>query len=860
MTAIKRGTRGRRSPSDPLPYPGSIDATRYANEWNKPKTAIFVDKKPTVDLVEIAQEQDFYQWVQRTLSPYPRFIRQRLTARVNGVHAKQGRHIAAMRLKGIIQRELPIIDKVIARYSLKEISYKNPHNGATETAKPFYAGAKHLFERFNHLPDYSRIDVDLLAQDIAMRIGAELAIIADECADESLEEFGRCAYSAAAVITELFRIAPPCRERFNRNRATIAEISSSISKMVNESFWKRRLRKYAARWREHLHIAFGDARRDAAPYCSKHCFEEWDARRKRNREILSQFELEDEETGERISLIDQIDKSISNPEKRRTELMTRISGFDKAAEAAGFVGEFFTLTSPSKYHAYTVFGPRNPKWQVNNPRDTQTYLNKIWQRIRASLARQGIETFGLRVAEPHHDGTPHWHGALYVLPENMETLRQVLARYAYKEDAHELSSKAARRARFFTEQVDREKGGVAGYLAKYISKNINGYALDNESDTETGKPLKLTALHATAWASCWGIRQFQFIGGAPVSVWRELRRMRDQATADKIDHIFADIHRAADDGDWFTYTMLQGGPTVSREALIVRTYYQEKEEPNEHGEYTSSIKGVYMQRRSDIPLIETHTRRFRIVRINSQRTPDTDQVVDLDFSLERGASAPPRTRVNNCTQDKKQPQNHAMQPPRSPGGTAINDCASSSGEPEQLEFGKLSIAQRAKLRESLRNYRPIKDSNPLLRIGDVVVQLADSWSEIPIKGIRKEGETAEEATMRWRKDLETECLNSAANYYRADQGTEQPTTRKGKAPKRENVSPESIKSYAASINWNLSQDAIRRLAHGHRVEIEGQFYQATPGGNISRCSPNYRSFKRGVLERVNKLRARPRSQ
>ncbi len=96
-------------------------------------------------------------------------------------------------------------------------------------------------------------------------------------------------------------------------------------RMQVEKWWKGRLRRVAASWREHLQIALANVSKKHTPYASSMTVSEWREQKRRTREFLKDMELEDEE-GNRISLIEKYDGSVANPANEYGEETVRIKG------------------------------------------------------------------------------------------------------------------------------------------------------------------------------------------------------------------------------------------------------------------------------------------------------------------------------------------------------------------------------------------------------------------------------------------------------------------------------------------------------------------------------------------------------
>ncbi|YCI30135.1 replication endonuclease [Erwinia sp. PK3-005] len=692
----------------------------YAYPWNAPREAI-ASPYPTYE--ETRRRDQLIAALlhaQELLSKQPTLVQLDVKRRTSELEKTHGTARANVYLaKTFVERTLPRVEKVNAQYRLGEMSTGTfsllarnvaEHKGAASAAGTLWE----LMRRFNRLPDMARADVDLLAGDAANFILAEMAQAHVQARDESDYKYTHRIYMTAAAITRELGQTPPLWDKVTSRLFCPEDVAPAIMRMQNEKWWKGRLRRVAASWREHLQIALANVSKKHTPYASSMTVIEWREQKRRTREFLKGLELENEETGERISLIDKFDSSNANPSIRRCELMARIRGFEDICNEMGFIGEFYTLTAPARYHATIKTGHRNRKWNGANPADTQRYLCSVWQKIRAKLHREDIRIFGIRVAEPHHDATPHWHMLMFMRPEDVDQVRQIMRDYAYQQDADELTTEKARKARFHAEAIDPEKGSATGYVAKYISKNIDGYALDGELDDESGKELKETAAAVSAWAARWHIRQFQFVGGAPVTVWRELRRMSDPETAHGLSIEFAAVHDAADHSVWADYVNAQGGPFVKRADLVVRSWYETSTDTNQYGEEITRIKGVYATSVGEDTPILTRLAQWKIV---PKRT------VDLGFEF-KDAPASSRSSVNNCT-----------------GGLRSEDSNSPESYPE-IDLNGMSRKERRQLLTRIRTQQPEKRHLKLRRSAKIesacdnlISQVRDLSGEIISRGL-----------------------------------------------------------------------------------------------------------------------------
>lgn len=461
---------------------------------------------------------------------------------------------------------------------------------------------------------------------------AELCVAAlhraDECfrQTEQVHDHG-VLRSRMTVLCRHYGIEPP----------NVDDTVQFIGRCCDPAWWRRQFRKIFGRAFEHAAIRLGFVSVRAGAYASDETVLRRLAQNRRNEKIMASVKMQND-LGQEYALADLVSKSVANKKMRRGELMLRMRGCEEIANELGHVGVFVTLTAPSKYHAIlSKSGTINPNYNDDTPRQAQAYIQGVWKCTRTAYGREGITPYGFRIAEPHHDGCPHWHMLLFVAPEKAERFIAILRAYALAEDGDE---PGAQRNRIKIVRIEAGKGTAAGYIAKYVGKNIDDehvpdhQTLDGSVITKDliGDEIIRPCQRVEAWASCWNVRQFQPIGQPPITVWRELRRVKSVEGADAdVIAAHAAVQKTEDaHADFAAYIRAQGGIGIGRDYRIaIKTEFKMV-----NGRYglTEGDKPVGIYSRSRPEIVYASTRyEWRVV--------GKIRAVDV-----------PWTRVNNCTE------------------------------------------------------------------------------------------------------------------------------------------------------------------------------------------------------------------
>lgn len=465
--------------------------------------------------------------------------------------------------------------------------------------------------------------------------------------DVKPEEIRRSWERVAAEAMRL-DVIPPAFEQLRRKKrrrkpVPYELIPGSLARMLCADWWYRKLWQMRCEWREEQLRAVCLVNKKASPYVSYEAVIHKREQRRKSLEFFRSHELVNAD-GDTLDMEEVVNASSSNPAHRRNEMMACVKGLELIAEMRGECAVFYTITCPSRFHATLNNGRPNPKWTSETVRQSSNYLVETFAAFRKAMHKAGLRWYGVRVAEPHHDGTVHWHLLCFMRKKERRAITAMLRKFAIREDREELGSNTG--PRFKSELINPRKGTPTSYIAKYISKNIDGRGLAGEISKETGKSLRDNAENVNAWASLHRVQQFRFFGIPGRQAYRELRLLAGQAArvqsdsnagAAVLDNPRLDaVLAAADAGCFATYIMKQGGVLVPRKHHLVRTAYELNDEPSAYGDHGVRIYGIWS------PIAEgricTHAVKWKMVR----------KAVDLqEATADKGASAP-WTRGNNC--------------------------------------------------------------------------------------------------------------------------------------------------------------------------------------------------------------------
>jgi len=279
------------------------------------------------------------------------------------------------------------------------------------------------------------------------------------------------------------------------------------SKLSYHKWWFKKLNKKINQQRELLKIAIGSIHLNNQKYASNEAVKAYKRRVAAEIKYLSEVKPRNSKTDWNgyISTLRPADQ------RRFAEFITISKGIEKRADALGLVSSFLTLTLPPEYHSHPLNGDSS-KWEGLSPKQSYKKLINIADKLNKVIHKMGLYNsnnfFSIKIVEPHHDGTPHFHIILYYQADYKENIKSAIC---YQYGDHSFNDKSNL---YNLIDIDRTISTPTYYLCKHFMFS-NEEKMKNNIRVATNK-------------SIWGMKSFAFSGlprGAK-SIWKLCRKSR----------------------------------------------------------------------------------------------------------------------------------------------------------------------------------------------------------------------------------------------------------------------------------------------------------------------------------------------
>ncbi|EPN4987712.1 replication endonuclease [Vibrio alginolyticus] len=248
---------------------------------------------------------------------------------------------------------------------------------------------------------------------------------------------------------------------------------------------------------------------------------------KYNRDLLSKKAIIVK--GKAISLLSFADMS----RKKASELFAKVKGLEAIAEEQSFGWAFLTMTAPAHLHANPV-SKEQKHWSRQRLKAAHEFLTNRWSALGKKLANDNVPMksgaiFGVRVVEPHKDGTPHWHMVIFY--------NKSLESYLFDNESGVFQRFFQHAAPALKVVIGKACGegredvaSASSYAFKYILKSLAVDFLNTDFQI-SDENLNVTAIESAvnrleAWKAAVNVRAYQMFGvSSNAGAWNAARKV-----------------------------------------------------------------------------------------------------------------------------------------------------------------------------------------------------------------------------------------------------------------------------------------------------------------------------------------------